>query len=130
MPLCVVSNGHGACLDDQVNGFWPFFHRLLAEAFALVPMSLWPWLLPISGALLTGGVAVVVFHVVSRLVGAFTGGVASAATVLLPFLGMEYINVVGNIHWLLLIIGMLTILSVGRDDDLNRFHAGVLFLVG
>ena len=130
MPLCVVANGHGTCLDDQVNGFWPIFHRLLAEAFALVPMSLWPWLLPISGALLTGGVAVVVFQVVSRLVGVFTGGVASAATVLLPFLGMEYINVVGNIHWSLLIIGMLTILSVGRDDNLNRFHVGVLFLAG
>jgi hypothetical protein len=130
MPLCVVANGHGACLGDQVNGYWPVFHRVLAEAFALVPMSIWPWLFPVIGALLAGGVALATFVVLVRMANPFFAGLAALSTVLIPFMGMEYINVVGNIHWSLLIIAMLTILSIGRNDDSGWVHVVVLFSAG
>jgi hypothetical protein len=130
IPLCVVANGHGACLDDQVNGYWPIFHRLVAEVFALMPLSVWPWLFPVIGAMLAGGVAVATFSVLARMADPFFAGLAALATVLIPFMGMEYLNVVGNIHWALLLIGMLTILNIKPNDEARVAHLAVLFVAG
>ncbi len=130
IPLCVVANGHGVCLDDQVNGYWPVLHRLLAEVFALVPLSVWPWLFPVLGALLAGGVALIVFVILSKLVNSFVAGLAALSTVLVPFMGMEYLNVVGNIHWTFLMISMLTILSIDPSDEARVVHLVVLAVAG
>ena len=130
IPLCVVANGQGVCLDDQVNGYWPILHRLLAEVFALVPLSVWLWLFPVLGALLAGAVALIVFVILSKLVNSFVAGLAALSTVLVPFMGMEYLNVVGNIHWAFLMIGMLTILSIGPIDEAHVVHFVVLAVAG
>ena len=130
IPLCVATNGHGSCLSEQVNGYWPIFHRLLAEVFALVPLSAWPWLFPFFGAILAGGVALTTFVVFVKMVNPFFAGLVALSTVLIPFLGMEYLNVVGNIHWAFLMIGMLTILSMEPTDRVRSSHVVLMFIAG
>ena len=130
IPICAVANGHGACLDEQVNGYWPIFHRLLAEVFAVLPLSVWPWLFPVIGAVLAGVVALVTFSVLARMVNSFFAGLSALSMVLIPFMGMEYLNVVGNIHWAFLMIGMFTILSVKPSDNARVVHLVVLATAG
>jgi len=126
IQLCVVSKGHGSCLDEQVNGYWPIVHRLIAEPLSLLPLSWWPAASPLFAALLLGVLVTVAFGVLRELVGSGTAVLGSAAIVLSPSLGMEFINVLGNVHWILLMAAMFMLISPAR---VGRVKWNILTLV-
>ena len=118
MPLCVVARGHGSCLFEPVNGYWPAAHRLLAEVFALLPMASWPVVFPVLAALMMGGMCATTF-LAFRSIGQEKMGVVLAVGIpLIPALGIEFINVIGNIHWVLLIVTMLVMLMKNSNSTL------------
>lgn len=125
VPLCVVSRGSGRCLADQVNGYWPIIHRLLAEPLAMIPMAWWPLVYPILAAMLIGFLVVLVFQTLRQLVGTPTAIAGSVGILMTPTLGMEFINVLGNVHWILLMVAMVLLISPLHED---RFRV-VLTLV-
>ena len=110
MPLCVVARGHGSCLFEPVNGYWPVLHRILAEGFALLPLVTWPFMFPLFAALMMGGMCAVVFLALRSNGQERMGLILGLGIPMIPSLGIEFINVVGNVHWILLIVAMLMML--------------------
>jgi hypothetical protein len=126
VQLCVVAKGHGSCLDEQVNGYWPIVHRLIAELLSLLPLSWWPAASPLFAALLLGALVTVTFGVLRDLAGSGAAVLGSAAIVLSPSLGMEFINVLGNVHWILLMAAMFMLI---RPNRVGRVKWNILMLV-
>ena len=124
IPLCVVSRGSGRCLAEQVNGYWPIVHRLLAEPLALIPMGWWPLVFPLLAALLISLLVLSVFQTLRHVGGIPSAIAGSLGIVLIPTLGMEFINVLGNIHWVILMAAMVIMISPIRE---KRF--GVVLLL-
>ena len=109
MPMCVVANGHGACLRDQVNGYWPIVHRGLSEIFALAPLAVWPYVFPVFAALLLGLTSAVVYLMFRQFNGRPLSVIVAIGVALTPSLRSEFINVVGNVHWVLFMTSMIVI---------------------
>ena len=109
IPLCAKAKGHGSCLGEPVNGYWPIAHRLIAEPIALIDLPLWPYVFPVLGAFALSALSAVIFYVVGRLTSFFWGCVLAFGVVLTPVLGVEFLNVLGNIHWILLASAMLVL---------------------
>lgn len=109
VPLCVVDSGHFACLDVPVNGYWPIIHRLVAEPLAFLPLASWPFLFPALGALSISVFCGLVYQSVSRLTPHFFALLGSLGILLVPVLGVEFLNVLGNVHWILLMSAMVLV---------------------
>ena len=109
MPMCALSNGHFSCLTEPVNGYWPIVHRLVAEPLSMIPLSLWPFIFPLLGAASIGVLCAVIFNYVTRQTSKFFGLVCGLGVVLTPILGVEFLNVFGNVHWVLLMAAMVLI---------------------
>jgi hypothetical protein len=125
IPLCVVARGNGSCLAEQVNGYWPIVHRLLAEPLSMLPLTWWPMFFPVLAALITALLILLIFRTLQQVVGILAAIAGSVGIVLTPALGMEFINVVGNVHWILLMAAMVLLISPIRKE---RFRV-VLLLV-
>lgn len=115
IPLCVVARGNGSCLFEQVNGYWPIIHRLLAEPLSILPLAWWPLVFPVLAALITALLILLIFRTLQQLMGIPTAIAGSVGIVLTPTLGMEFINVVGNVHWVLLMAAMVIFISPSRE---------------
>jgi len=128
--LCSRERGVGRCLLEPVNGYWPVFHRAYSEVVAPLPVSLWPVMLPISGAALTALLSVVLARATAPFDSLVLRGVIVFSPVMLPTLGLEFINVVGNVHWIVLMVSILHLLSVDFGAPTRRRDHVLLFLGG
>jgi len=90
-------------------------------------MRWWPLLFPILAALLTGFLTLMVFRTLQQLVGVSTALASSIGITLTPTLGMEFINVVGNMHWILLMLAMVLLISPVHE---KRFGLVLLLVFG
>ena len=128
IPLCVVRGGHGTCLGNSVNGYWPIVHRLVAEPLALLPMTIWPVLFPILGAALMGVLCYVVCRFVGRTTEPFLAWLCGLGVVLVPVLGVEFLNVFGNVHWILLMVAMVLVALRDEESPSSWSISAFLFL--
>ena len=128
ITLCVVDRGHASCLYQPVNGYWPIVHRVVAEPLALLPMSVWPVLFPILGAALMGVLCGVVYRCVEKLMGRFLGWLCGLGIVLVPVLGVEFLNVFGNVHWVLLMLAMVVVALREEITSIQRLVPVFLFV--
>ena len=127
IPVCVIQHGHGSCLSQSVNGYWPVIHRLAAEPLAMVPITVWPFLFPILGAALMGVLCGVVYRYVGEGTESFLGWLTALGVVLVPVLGVEFLNVFGNVHWILLMVAMVMI-ALREANSLSHWPISVFFL--
>ena len=129
MPLCVVARGHGSCLTDQVNGYWPILHRLFSEVIAFLPLNLWPFTFPVLAALMLGAICSFIFLIFRSVSSAPAGTVIGLGVVLIPSLGIEFINVVGNVHWLALMAAVIALVACRESQSLRwQSLSGLVFV--
>lgn len=107
-PLCVAKVGWLSCLFDPFAGYSIFVPRVLAGVTALFPVSAWPVVVLVLGALLaalTGGWA---FWWVRRYgLGVFVSVAVALLPVLTPIVGMESLNVIASVYMPMLFLGVL-----------------------
>lgn len=130
MLLCPRERGVGRCLLEPVNGYWPVFHRIFSEFVSALPLTWWPVILPISGAALTALLPVVLAHVTTHIRTTALRGVIVFSPVLLPALGLEFINVVGNAHWTVLLFAIFSVLDAELEGHAQPGRLAVLFFGG
>jgi hypothetical protein len=109
--MCARSQGVGSCLFEPVNGYWPMFHRILAEPIAFFPLEWWSFVVVVLGAALFGCLMGVLYRSFGRLTDHMWAWFTVVLVAVMPVLGVEYINVVGNIHWALLVGCLMLIIS-------------------
>lgn len=74
-------------------------------------MESWSFVFPVLAALFTACFVLFLFRMLQQVVGTPSAGAGSVGIVLTPTLGMEFINVVGNVHWILLMSSMVLLIS-------------------
>ncbi len=127
-PLCVQKAGFLGCLFDPFAGYSIFVPRVLAGVTALFPVSAWPVVVLVLGALLAGLTGAFGFWWLRRYgLGWFASAVIALLPVLAPIVGMESINVIASVYMPMLFLAVLFLALPLRP--LPTWPLAVFFLV-